>query len=499
METTGTKPTDDAVPDNPIQEDPVKTYAQHGADVLQVAIPIVLSEFFQNTLPVVDIAFVGNLPDKDDLAAAALATVWFNLWNSTMLGFSSAIDTFLAQAYGADHMDSFGFWTGTGLVIVMVVSLVEIGVIAACAPVMKLLGQDHALADAAGKFTYGLLLGILPYNAFKIQLKYLQSQNKNLPGVCVGFIANGWNCLFNWLMIYHWGWGLSGAPWATTLTRFFEFAVLGGYIVWHRSLPEFQSTWPRLSKAMWDREILTPFLKLAISGALSLTAEAWSFEITTILAGLIGTTQLNAHIITLSIATFLYLSFPFAIGIAASIRVGQWMGNESALNAKRSSVVSYMLALSTQGLLAVILLVARTPIGHWFSSDDEVADLVSDLIPLACVFMLGDATQATTGGVMRGLGKQKAVLGLNILAFWLLGIPGGALLTFVGNAGVAGLWWGFVLGVYCACLVGALLLTYFISWEKQSQKATNRIMSLSSRIQQESNVSQLPSTTGTSG
>jgi hypothetical protein len=33
-----------------------------------------------------------------------------------------------------------------------------------------------------------------------------------------------------------------------------------------------------------------------------------------------------------------------------------------------------------------------------FSSDEEVAQLVADLIPLSCVFMMADAI--TTGGVM---------------------------------------------------------------------------------------------------
>lgn len=55
-----------------------QTYREHLAHVTKLTYPIVLSEIFQNLLPVVDIAFVGRL-GKEDLAAAALATVWFNL------------------------------------------------------------------------------------------------------------------------------------------------------------------------------------------------------------------------------------------------------------------------------------------------------------------------------------------------------------------------------------------------------------------------------------
>ena len=70
------------------------SYKQHLKDVFAITYPIILSEIFQNVLPVVDIAFVGKL-SKHELAAAALATVWFNLWNAFMMGFMTAIDTYV--------------------------------------------------------------------------------------------------------------------------------------------------------------------------------------------------------------------------------------------------------------------------------------------------------------------------------------------------------------------------------------------------------------------
>jgi MATE family multidrug resistance protein len=150
-------------------------------------------------------------------------------------------------------------------------------------------------------------------------------------------------------------------------------------------------------------------------------------------------TALDAHIITLSIATFIYLSFPFAIGIAASIRVGQLIGDQNAEDANRSYHTSFLLSCVTQGILIVVLLPCKDILGHLFSSDEDVADLVSELIPISCIFMMGDAIQATLGGVLRGLGRQKLVLCLNILGFWVLAVPIGSILTFVTSLGVHGL------------------------------------------------------------
>jgi len=454
-------------------QEPSFTYKEHLSQIFVITGPIVMSEIFQNTLPVVDLAFVGNLPDKNNLAAAALATVWFNLWNATMLGFMTAIDTMLAQSFGASEYSSFSMWTGNSIVIVILVTMVISGFVALCEPCMVLFGQDPDIASAAGEFSYRLIPGFIPYYVFKVLTKYLQTQNRVAPSVYIGLLANGFNVLVNWVFIYKLDMGLNGAPWATTLTRFMEMIFIISYVYWKKQ--DLSATMPTFALKNLKFGVLKPFLKLGTSGALSFACEAWSFEVTTVLAGLISTVALDAHVITLSIATFIYLSFPFAVGIATSIRVGQLIGEGNPADAKRSCLVAYGINFLVQVVLIIILLPCSNVLGTVFSSDDEVANLISKLIPLSCIFMLGDAFQANTGGAMRGLGRQKLVLLLNILGFWLLAMPIGATLTFASNIGVAGLWWGFSLGIYSAAFIGIFFLRYRVDWEDEASKANMRI------------------------
>lgn len=447
---------------------------QHLSQILKITGPIILSEIFQNTLPIVDIAFVGRLTSKEDLAAAALATVWFNLWNSTMLGFCTAIDTLLAQSYGAREYEAFAMWSGNGIIIVSVVSILVGGLISLCHPMMIAFGQDPALAAAAGQFSYRLLPGLLPYYIFKVLIKHLQTQNILLPGAFIGLFANFFNVFANWFFIARLGMGLNGAPIATTLTRIIELIMVIIYFYWTKST-SLAKTWPSISIKNLKRDSVQTFMKLAISSALSFTAEAWSFEITTILAGLLGTVSLDAHIITLSIATFIYLSFPFAIGVATSIRVGQLIGEESARDAQRSCIVSFLLTFAVQGILIIILWPISNILGDLFSTDEEVSDLISQLIPLSCIFMMGDAIQSNAGGALRGLGEQRLLFILNVIGFWILAIPSGSLLTFVAKVGVSGLWWGMTIGIYSSSLLGFLLLRFYIDWELATEVAKRRI------------------------
>eukprot|EP00980_Cylindrotheca_fusiformis_P006047 scaffold1301_cov128-Cylindrotheca_fusiformis.AAC.10 len=492
----------------------VMSYRQHMKGVFRLTYPIILGELFQNTMPVMDIAFVGQL-GKDDLAAAALATVWYNLWNSTMIGFMTAIDTLLSQSFGAQKYYQFSTWAGTSIVLVFLTTIPMSGIIALCGPAMHLFGQDPVLADAAGKFSYRLLPGLFPYYIFKTLNKYLQAQNKVAPGVWIGLLANGVNALFNWALIYAADWGLQGAPWATTLTRTVEFLMIVAYLYYQKkcrpptATNTLQDTWPRLDKNKFTRTALRPFWKLAISGALSITAEVvsivhtmwrfhmfaivvwiqhfllpffylllfsqWSFEITTILAGLLSVLALDAHVLTLSIANVLFLSFPFAIGIAASIRVGQLIGEQRPKDAQKSAHASFFLSTVVQAILCIILLLCKDVVGYVFSGEDEVVHLVSKLVPISCLFMIGDAFHAILGGVFRGLGRQTFVLLLNVLGFWVCAVPLGAILAFVADVGVFGFWWGFNIGIYASVAVGIVILKFRVDWKLEAKKALQRL------------------------
>merc|ERR1740139_1376938 len=64
------------------------------------------------------------------------------------------------------------------------------------------------------------------------------------------------------------------------------------------------------------RERAMIFLKLALPGAAMFGFEAWTFELQTVLSGLLGTVSLDAHAIMLNIGALSWLAGPCAIGIA---------------------------------------------------------------------------------------------------------------------------------------------------------------------------------------
>jgi MATE family multidrug resistance protein len=91
-----------------------------------------------------------------------------------------------------------------------------------------------------------------------------------------------------------------------------------------------------------------------------------------------------------------------------------------------------------------------------YTVDPGVVAVAAALIPLAGVFQVFDGLQVVAGGILRGLGETRVAMMVNLLGYWLLGLPVSYLLGFRAGWGPVGLWWGLVVGLG---VVATVLLT----------------------------------------
>lgn len=90
-----------------------------------------------------------------------------------MFGFMTAVDTYLAQAYGSGQLMNYGLWTGNSLVMVFCATIVASGIMTLCGPFMHLIVSDPELANEAGLFALRLIPGLFPYFLFKVLSKVI--------------------------------------------------------------------------------------------------------------------------------------------------------------------------------------------------------------------------------------------------------------------------------------------------------------------------------------
>ncbi|KAJ0095833.1 hypothetical protein Patl1_15215 [Pistacia atlantica] len=104
----------------------------------------------------------------------------------------------------------------------------------------------------------------------------------------------------------------------------------------------------------------------------------------------------------------------------------------------------------------------------------EVVDYVTKMAPLICLCVMLNGFQAVLSGIARASGWQDLGAYVNLVAYYLCGIPVAAILGFWLQLRGQGLWIGIQVGAFVQSVLLAIL-TSCQNWEKQAVKARERI------------------------
>jgi MATE family multidrug resistance protein len=182
--------------------------------------------------------------------------------------------------------------------------------------------------------------------------------------------------------------------------------------------------------------------------------EYGTFAVVALLMGRLGTVPMGAHQIAMTIASVTFM-VPQGIGGAAAVLVGQAVGAGDGSRARRAAIASLGAGALFMLLSGLALMIWPGPLARLFSDEAPVVALSALLLPIAGVFQVFDGIQVVAIGVLRGVGDTRAPVAVNVLGFWLVGLPASLWFGFGLRGGAAGLWWGLVVGlvIVAVCLL----------------------------------------------
>jgi len=425
--------------------------------LLGLALPVVATQVSTMLMGFVDTVMVGRV-SVDALAAVSLGNVWvfgtLMFANGVVLG----MDPLLTRAHGRRDGSATGLIAQQGLVLAGLLSVPVALAFLATEPVLLLLGQDPALARAAARYTHVQIPSIPFFLAYGVLRQYLQARELVRPAMWVILIANVFNALFNWVLIFgHLGFPrleIVGAGIATALTR--AISMLG-LMLWIRGFALHVGAWPAPGRSAFDGAALRRILALGLPVAVQVSLEIWAFSGAAILAGWLGATSLAAHTIALNMAALAFM-VPLGISQGAVTRVGNLLGAGKPRGAQHAAWVALGVGacVMTASALAFVLLRELLPL--IYTGDADVIALCAAILPIAACFQVFDGIQVVGCGILRGMGRTRPAAVFNLIGYWLLGLPIGGWLAFRLGMGLAGIWWGLALGL----LIVALLLVAFV-------------------------------------
>jgi MATE family multidrug resistance protein len=190
--------------------------------------------------------------------------------------------------------------------------------------------------------------------------------------------------------------------------------------------------------------------------------EVSAFSVTTFVLGGFGDAVLAGHQIALQSASMTFM-IPLGIATATAVLVGQAAGRHDRRGVRRAGSLGIGLATVFMCLSALLFWLApQVVIGLFVDlKAPQNLELVSNAVVflgIAAMFQLVDGMQVTAQGALRGLKDTRVPMLLTLVAYWIVGIASGLVLTFVMGLGPRGMWFGLVAGLAVAA---ALLVQRF--------------------------------------
>jgi MATE family multidrug resistance protein len=244
---------------------------------------------------------------------------------------------------------------------------------------------------------------------------------------------------------------LDGAGWATFASRVFMALALMAFVMNNKSFKRYDVSFHFKSI---NKKVIKKILSLGLPSGLQYFFEVGAFSFAVIMVGWLGTNQLAAHQIAISLASISFMVM-LGISVAGSIRVGNAVGMKDIEETRRAGFTAQILGAAIMLVSGLVFIIFRNFLPTLYVSDEVVISYASSLLIIAALFQISDGVQAIGIGILRGLTDVKIPTAITFIAYWIVGLPVGYLLGFNFELGVQGVWIGLLLGL----TTSAILLT----------------------------------------
>ncbi|KAL5520375.1 hypothetical protein ACEPAG_9599 [Sanghuangporus baumii] len=446
------------------------TYWEEIKILLKYTLPVCGTQLLEYSLVIASVISIGHLSTVA-LAASTLGSMTASVTGYSILqGFTSTLDTVLPSAWTSDQPQLVGLWTQRMAVIMSTLLIPIASIWLHAEPILLLLRQDPEVASLSALYLRWALLGLPAYAFNQISRRYFQSQGYFSIPTRVTMIVAPINVFLNYMLV--WGpesirLGFIGAPIASAIS----FNLMALFSILYGTFWVPKTAWYPLSRRMFTS--LGILVQLGIAGVGQTASDWWSWELIGLAASQLGPIALATQSVLLVSGSTSYQA-PFSLSIAASVRIGNLLGERNAHRAGIASKAALLVVSAIEATNSIVFLVFRHKWGYLFNDDSEVVSLVASILPIVALYQIVDGLQACCAGLLRARGKQTTGALLNLSAYYIFGIPVGLWLAFPRNLGLKGLWIGLMVALFYCSVLG-IWLCLRTDWEKEVRKVEMRL------------------------
>lgn len=423
--------------------------------------PILVAQLAFTVMGFVDTVMAGSVSATDMAAVAIANSIWFPVL-MFLVGILMAITPIVAQLYGAKKEHKIAQVVQQGIWLVLIVFMPMMTLLYFSPAILDYMDVEARLASLTADYLRTISIALPFACGYQVFRSYHEGLGVTVPTMIIGLIGIMVNIPANYIFIN----GKFGMP------------ALGGvgcavasvlvFIAMFISMVAFSYFYKGFTKIklfeQWygiDRTELGHIIAVGFPIAASMFCEVTLFAVVSILLAPLGAITVAAHQVALNFSSMVFM-LPLSLGIAATITIGQYIGEQKPEQAKAASTTAIIMGVSLSVVTAIFTIVLRHEISEIYTDNTETINIATGLLLIAAIYQISDAVQVIAAGALRGYKETRVIFVVTLFSYWVVGMGIGYTLALtdilVPAMGPTGFWIGFVSGLSSAAILLAFKL-----------------------------------------
>ena len=384
--------------------------------VLTVCLPLVIGMSATTVMEFTDRVFLSNY-SIEAISAATPAGISAYLFMAFLGGIGGYCGVFIAQYYGSGQFERIGsvVWQGIYFCLVSALLLLIISHFLTV-PLFRLVGHTPEVRKLEEIYFAILCKGAVFHVAVQTLGAFFSGRGITRPVMTVSIIATLINIPLDYLLIFGIGifpeMGIKGAAIATVISTALSMMMLV-FLVFRKT---HDVRFHLFTHRRFDPALFLRLLRFGIPGSMQFSLDILAFTIFILLVGRIGTVELAATNIVLSINAIAFMP-SMGVSQGISVMVGRSLGSLRAERARHETWSAIHLLLLY--ILAVDLLFIFAPeitLALFIPGDSDAAlyepvmATAVNLMRIIACYLLFDALYMIFSGVLRGAGDTRFIM-----------------------------------------------------------------------------------------
>lgn len=399
--------------------------------MLSIALPIGIQNLITFAVSMADTMMLGSLGEVQ-LSAASIGNNLFFIFMVLMFGLGGGASVMASQYYGKKDIESIHKIMSIMYRVCIAITLIFVG-IALFIPkqFISIFTTDKAVIDVGIQYLRTVSIGYIFYALTNCTITVLRSVKTVKISMVVYSISLVVNVFFNWIFIFgNLGaspLGVQGAAIATVIARITEFAIVIIFMLcFERKIKLRINHIINIDKLMFKDFIrnTTPVLFNELFWSLGAS-------MISVVVGRMGTAVVAANSIN-SVANQFVTVFIFGIGSAASVIIGNTIGEGDYEKSKEYASTITVLSLIMGVIAAIIIYTIKPYVVEFYNVSEETKLIAIEIMSATSIIVIFQSMSVNTMmGILRGGGDNKFVLINDIIYMWAFAIPFGFIAAFL--------------------------------------------------------------------